>query len=78
MDTKNSGEGGKIQADAEILGIRCLMPKTLAAHLGLKENTLATWRVQKKGPTFFKVGNNIFYPINEACKWLAEIRGHRR
>lgn len=59
-----------ISPDVVIMGIACLLPKSMAKQLRVKTNTLAVWRVKKKGPKFLKVGSNIFYPIPSARKWI--------
>jgi hypothetical protein len=42
-----------------------------AGMLGLKPNTLTTWRSEKLGPTFLKVGRKVFYRRSDICSWLA-------
>lgn len=59
-----------ISPDVVIVGIACLLPESMAKQLRVKRNTLAVWRVKKKGPKFIKVGNNIFYPIPSARQWI--------
>lgn len=59
-----------ISPDVVIMGTACLLPESMAKQLRVKKNTLAVWRVKRKGPKFIKVGSNIFYPIRSARKWI--------
>ncbi len=41
-----------------------------AIHLGLKEGTLARWRVEGRGPRFRKQGSRVFYYQRDLDEWL--------
>jgi Helix-turn-helix domain len=45
-----------------------------AALLRVKENTLTSWRNQRRGPTFFKIGRAVFYRRADLSDWLASQR----
>ena len=47
-----------------------LSPEELADNLGLALATLASWRCQRKGPGFLKVGRKIWYPRDRVQAWL--------
>ena len=36
-------------------------------------DTLATWRSQKKGPAYVKLGKRVFYTINDMTQWAVKI-----
>jgi hypothetical protein len=37
-------------------------------------NTLATWRSQKKGPPFVKLGKRVFYTQQDFVQWVIAER----
>jgi hypothetical protein len=43
---------------------RLLLPQEAADYLRMKLQTLANWRCYGGGPEFTRVGNRIFYPMN--------------
>lgn len=43
-----------------------------ARLLHLKEQTLATWRSDGKGPTFCKIGRAVFYRKTDIQEWLGK------
>ena len=45
-------------------------PTTLAAKIGVPRNTLAQWRMQGRGPKFFKEGSLVFYRADEVANWI--------
>ena len=45
-------------------------PSQLADRIGIKETTLANWRVIGRGPRFIRVGRAIRYRIEEVEAWL--------
>lgn len=45
------------------------MAKTLMLN---SVSTLATWRSQKKGPAYVKLGKRIFYTVNDLRDWVIE------
>ena len=46
-------------------------PEQLAPELGVRVHTLATWRMQQKGPPYTVVGRKIFYQRHSTREWLA-------
>ena len=46
--------------------------KDLAEVLGLAEQTLASWRVEGKGPVFVKAGRRVFYRPEDIERWAQE------
>lgn len=49
---------------------RLLTSRQAAEHLGLKEQTLANWRYQRKGPPYFRVGALVKYDERDLDAWL--------
>jgi hypothetical protein len=47
-----------------------LTPEELAAELGRSLVTLARGRLDKKGPPFIKMGNQVLYPRESIRPWL--------
>src|ERR1700682_4182378 len=47
-----------------------LSPEELAQNLDLSPATLATWRCQRKGPSFLRIGRKIWYPKEHVKSWL--------
>jgi excisionase family DNA binding protein len=45
-----------------------------AALLGVAEATLLSWRNQKRGPAYFKVGHFVKYRRTDLGEWLAAQR----
>ncbi len=43
-----------------------------ARELKLKEQTLAVWRSQGRGPKFYKVGRSVFYRRSDISAWLGD------
>lgn len=39
---------------------------------GINRQTLANWRQKGKGPTFTKVGRNVFYPLDLLEEWESQ------
>lgn len=35
-------------------------------------DTLATWRSQKRGPPYVKLGKRIFYIVNDFGEWIVQ------
>jgi predicted DNA-binding transcriptional regulator AlpA len=44
--------------------------KAAAEFLGLKPGTLATWRSEKRGPKYFKIGRACFYAPADLDAWI--------
>jgi hypothetical protein len=36
-------------------------------------DTLATWRSQKKGPAYVKLGKRVFYTVNDIAQWVVKV-----
>lgn len=50
-----------------------LVPAKDASHLlGLKQHTLTVWRHERRGPTYVRLGNRIFYPAEALNRFIAE------
>ena len=47
-------------------------PSQLFARIGIKETTLATWRVLGRGPRFIRVGRSIRYRSEDVEAWLSD------
>lgn len=52
--------------------LKALLTPAEAAEFigGLREQTLATWRMQKRGPRFLKVGSKVRYRKSDLDDWL--------
>jgi len=46
----------------------------LAIALGLAEQTLASWRSDKQGPDFVKLGKSVFYQRDDLAAWIKGCR----
>jgi hypothetical protein len=46
-------------------------PEVVAAEFGVKENTLAIWRVKQIGPPYAIVARKIWYPRTLRREWMA-------
>ena len=51
--------------------MKLVKPDRAAAELGKSEQTLRHWRVQGRGPRFYKSGHHVLYDIEEIRAWLA-------
>jgi len=47
-----------------------LSPADLSALIGVDERTLATWRAQRRGPDFVKLGRTVFYRQADVTAWI--------
>lgn len=58
----------------QIRGALGLIPEELAAEVLLLRSvdTLATWRSQKKGPAYVKLGKRVFYTVNDLQIWVTQ------
>jgi len=56
----------------QIRGALGLITEEVAAEVLLLKSvdTLATWRSQKKGPTYVKLGKRVFYTVNDLGQWI--------
>lgn len=50
----------------------CLWPPQAAKRLGVKTDTLKTWRYLRKGPASFKIGGKVVYRIAAIDAYMAE------
>ena len=48
-----------------------LIPRDVAAQLGVTIGTLVDWRFRKVGPPYVKVGKLVRYPADALAAWLA-------
>jgi hypothetical protein len=52
-----------------------LVPEVEAAHVvRQKPATLTTWRWQRRGPPFVKLGRRVFYRRGDLHAWIAAQR----
>jgi hypothetical protein len=50
-----------------------LIGSTQAAELlRILPQTLAVWRVEKRGPRYLKIGRKVFYRRSDLCAWLGQ------
>ena len=49
---------------------RYINSKEAEKLLGLKPNTLRSWRCRRIGPPYYKVGRNVMYCYYELLEWL--------
>lgn len=45
-------------------------PKELAALTGIPVGTWASWRSQRRGPSYIKAGSRVLYPKESVLDWL--------
>lgn len=45
-------------------------PEFAAEYLGIKIQTLANWRVEGRGPKFYRVGRLVRYRIEDLEAWI--------
>ena len=55
-----------------------LEPNEVAALFKLPEATLTTWRAQRTGPRFYRVGRHVRYRRDDLEAWLLERANVRR
>ncbi|MGE0700898.1 MAG: helix-turn-helix domain-containing protein [Hyphomicrobiaceae bacterium] len=60
--------------NAEIRPLRRLTSDEAARELGLRPQTLRTWRWRRQGPPWLKVGGKVFYDEREVHAWLERCR----
>ena len=54
----------------QVIEKKALSPRDVSEMYGISEGTLANWRVQKRGPRFFKMGRKkIVYFQNDLDSW---------
>jgi predicted DNA-binding transcriptional regulator AlpA len=51
-------------------GALLLSPKEVEKIFGFRADTLAQWRCQRKGPSFYKVGRSVKYRLPDIEEWL--------
>jgi predicted DNA-binding transcriptional regulator AlpA len=51
---------------------RLLNQESAAALIGVKPTTLATWRHERKGPHYRKIGRSVYYRAADIDAWLDE------
>ena len=47
-----------------------LTTKEVAEEIGYKESTLRTYRYNKQGPPFYKLGGKVLYKSSELRAWI--------
>ncbi len=50
----------------------CLTPLEASAFLDVQPSSLAQWRCRGEGPTYFKDGGRVYYPVTGLKKWTDE------
>jgi hypothetical protein len=53
-----------------------LTREELAALLGLKAQTLASWACRNRGPRFWKRQKRVLYRAGDVAAWLADPAGY--
>lgn len=53
------------------MSVGLMSEEELAVLLDVKPQTLQTWRVQKTGPDFVKLGKAVFYRRADVEAWIA-------
>jgi predicted DNA-binding transcriptional regulator AlpA len=43
--------------------------RVVATALGVSRKTLQSWRLQRKGPPFLKLGARVAYPVSQVNEW---------
>ena len=51
-----------------------LTTKNLASRWRLSEGTLKNWRSENKGPSYLKIGKNIFYKLSDVVEYEKKQR----
>lgn len=72
-EAPNAGEAAAVEQErAERLRDKfdLLSPADLAALLSVDERTLATWRTQKRGPDFVRLGRMVAYRRADVNAWV--------
>lgn len=52
--------------------VRYLTPGDLSKRLQISLSTLATWRSQRKGPSFYRMGGLIRYHPEDVAAWAKD------
>ncbi len=50
--------------------IGLLIPEEVAKLLDVTDQTLALWRMEKRGPDYVKLGRNVFYRKSDVIQWI--------
>ena len=80
MDYKFMNHGGQERdtrqyaLNKEEFKDRLFTPKQLADYLCSSVQALSQYRALGIGPTYFKIGKMVRYPLSEVNKWLEQIR----
>ena len=70
--------GGALSAPGAEKGLEAPEPQKLltvneaASYLGLSHQTLAQYRLQNKGPRYYKLGRNVRYSLRQLEDWLSQ------
>lgn len=62
----------------EALKDRLFTPKQLADYLCSSVSALSQYRALGIGPTYFKIGKMVRYPLSEVNKWLEQKRSDKK
>lgn len=60
----------KVLPDHFVAGKKCYSRKALANTLNKSIHTVAGWKTRGIGPSFVKIGRDVFYPEAEVQRWL--------
>ncbi len=50
--------------------IGLLTPEDVSHLLDVTDQTLALWRMEKRGPDYVKLGRNVFYRKSDVTNWI--------
>jgi len=56
----------------EVKRKKLLTAQQVSQIYGLNVKTLANWRCQSKGPSYYKLSGKVMYPVDGIQKWLRE------
>lgn len=55
----------------EVVMDRYMRSRQFADAIGVKEQTLRSWRVRRSdGPIYVKIGGLVLYPISDNQRWI--------
>jgi hypothetical protein len=56
------------------IAMRLLTEVEAAALLRQRPGTLRVWRSKRKGPSYLKIGRQVFYGVSDLDRWIQEQR----
>lgn len=57
-----------------IVGQRMVSAEVLEEMFGICTGTLANWRSQRRGPSYYKIGSRCLYDVAEVDAWIRSNR----